>query len=63
MLEGHVQNCKQVELAVKTIIQMEGAWAVAQVEAVANTWDGEVRSESKWVYWENFLELIEIFWS
>ncbi|GAB1862828.1 Ubiquitin carboxyl-terminal hydrolase [Camponotus japonicus] len=38
---------EKVELAVKTIIQMEGAWAVAQVEAVANTWDGEVRSESK----------------
>ncbi|XP_050444906.1 ubiquitin carboxyl-terminal hydrolase 5 [Cataglyphis hispanica] len=38
---------EKVELAVKTIIQMESAWAVAQVEAVANTWDGEVRSESK----------------
>ncbi|KMQ97752.1 ubiquitin carboxyl-terminal hydrolase 5 [Lasius niger] len=37
----------KVGLAVKTLIQMEGAWAVAQVEAVANTWDGEVRSESK----------------
>lgn len=37
----------KVSLAAKIIIQMEGAWAVAQVEAVANTWDGEVRSESK----------------
>ncbi|XP_029173913.1 ubiquitin carboxyl-terminal hydrolase 5 isoform X2 [Nylanderia fulva] len=38
---------EKVELAVKTIIQMESAWAVAQVEAVTNTWDGEIRSESK----------------
>jgi len=36
-----------VEHAVKTILQMEGAWAVAQVEAVASMWDGEVRAESK----------------
>jgi len=26
---------------------MEGAWAAAQVEAVSNTWDGEVRVKSK----------------
>ncbi|XP_012057179.1 PREDICTED: ubiquitin carboxyl-terminal hydrolase 5 [Atta cephalotes] len=38
---------EKVEHAVKTILQMEGAWAVAQVEAVASMWDGEVRAESK----------------
>ncbi|EZA52425.1 ubiquitin carboxyl-terminal hydrolase 5 [Ooceraea biroi] len=38
---------EKVEQAIKVILQMEGAWAVAQMEAAANTWDGEVRSESK----------------
>lgn len=37
----------QVENAIKTILQMEGSWAAAQVEAVTSTWDGEIRQESK----------------
>lgn len=38
---------RQVELAIKAILEAESASKVAEIEALAGTWDGEIKAISK----------------
>lgn len=41
------QSILQVELAIKNLLEVESATKVAEIEALSETWDGEVKAVSK----------------